>query len=423
MSRAPQQTVDPLRWCVAMALAFWALALWNLSLPSTLYFDEVHYIPAARDLLALSEYGNREHPLLGKQLMALGILLLGDNAWGWRIISTIAGVLTLFAVMRSVWFGTLDRFATLAAGILVATGFHLFVHARIAMLDVFMVCFCALACWQFAGAIREPETGRRRLILTGIALGLAMGAKWNAVVLAPLPGLVFLVARWFAGRRRLLLSRRGIPVPGITLLEAFLWLGIVPVLVYWTSFWPGYLFAKNPIDAGILAHHRDMLDLQTQVLAPHTYQSVWQDWIVNRRSIWYLWEEVDGAWRGVMLIGNPFTMLAGLPALAWCAWQGLVQRKAVHGAAALLYVVTLGFWMFAAKPTQFAFHYFLPSMALLTALALVLADLRKSGMAWLSHGVLAASIGVFVYFYPVLSAQALGHSHAFMAWTWLTSWV
>ncbi|MBX7535848.1 phospholipid carrier-dependent glycosyltransferase [Qipengyuania sp. GH1] len=423
MNRAPEQPIDPIRWCMAVALAFWALVLWNIAIPSQPYFDEVHYLPAARDLLVLGEFSNREHPLVGKELIALGIGLFGDNPWGWRFMSSLAGALALFAIMRAVWFGTCSRYTTIAAGLLVASGFHLFVHSRIAMLDVFMVSALAVAFWQLAAAMREPETGRRRLIAAGISLGLAMGAKWNAAVLAAVPGLGFLVLRWFAGRRRLLLSRRGMPVPGMTLLEAFVWLGLLPLAIYWLTFLPGYFFTVNPISDGIVQHHRLMLDLQTQVLRTHPYQSNWPDWVLNWRAIWYLYEPVDGAQRGVILIGNPLTMVLGLGALAWSTWQGVTRKAPAHGAVALLYAISLGFWIFAAKPVQFYYHYFLPSTFLLVSLALTLEDLRQAGWKWTANLVLAASLALFAFYYVVLAAEPLVEPDSFHRWTWLQSWI
>ena len=43
---------------------------------------------------------------------------------------------------------------------------------------------------------------------------------------------------------------------------------------------------------------------------------------MNWRAIWYLYEVVDGGQRGILLVGNPFSMIAGLPALGWCVWAG-----------------------------------------------------------------------------------------------------
>ncbi|MFT6474540.1 MAG: dolichyl-phosphate-mannose--protein O-mannosyl transferase, partial [Qipengyuania sp.] len=371
MSRAPQQPTDPLRWCAALALAFWLGCLPYLTAVPHPYFDEVHYLPAARELLMLGEFTNREHPLVGKELIALGIALFGDNPVGWRLLPTLFGALALFAAMRALWFGTLSRFATLAYGLLLATGFHLFIHARIAMLDIFYLAFLSLAAWQFTAAIRQPEEGRWRLVLAGMALGLAMGAKWNALAVAMLPGLAFLAARALAGRRRLFFSRRGAPVPGITLVEAALWLGAVPLAVYAASFAPGFFFRVHPISEGLVFHHQFMLSQQEQVLKAHPYQSTWEQWVLNARSIWYLYEPVAGVQRGIMLIGNPLTMLLGLPALAWCAWHGVLRRHWTALAVALVYAVSLGFWIVASKPVQFYYHYALPSMALLAALALV----------------------------------------------------
>ena len=422
MTRAPVQPRDPLFWCAVIALTFWALLLWNLATPHTDYFDEAHYLPAARHMLALDEFTNREHPLFGKEMIALGIALLGDNAWGWRLVPSIAGTLTLFASMRALWFASCSRYATIAGGLLIASGFHLFIASRIAMLDIFMLASIAVAYWQLAAAMREPEHGRWRLALAGIALGLALGAKWNAIPLAIVPGLAFLVLRWKAGRRRLLLSRRGMPVPGITLLEAGVWLGIVPLLVYAATFAPGYYFAQFPITHGLLYHHQFMLELQEQVKKHHPYQSTWDQWVLNTRAIWYLYERVDGAQRGVVLVGNPLTMWLGLPALLWSAWQGAVLRRAAHGAAALLYAASLGLWIVAPKPIQFYYHYTLPSFFLLASLALTLDDVWRAGWRKTSAAVLAASVGLFAFFFPILSALPLAGPRSFELWIWLPGW-
>jgi dolichyl-phosphate-mannose--protein O-mannosyl transferase len=290
------------------------------------------------------------------------------------------------------------------------------------MLDIVYLAFLALAAWQFAAAIRQPEQGRWRLALTGIALGLAMGAKWNALVVAMLPGLTFLVARTLAGRRRLLLSRRGAPVPGTTLLEAALWLGAVPLAVYAATYLPAFFFRLHPITEGLVFHHQFMLSQQEQVLKPHPYQSTWEQWVLNARSIWYLYEPVAGIQRGIMLIGNPLTMLLGLPALAWCAWHGVMRRHWAALGTALLYAASLGFWVVATKPVQFYYHYALPSMALLAALALVCDALWQGGWRKSALAPVIGSVLVFAWFYPIISAAPLAGPDSFAVWTWMESW-
>lgn len=424
---------DPLVWVAALTAAFAALAAINLGTPSQPFFDEVHYLPAARALVSLLTTGtgpllNPEHPMLGKELIALGIWWLGDNPLGWRIMPLLAGTLALFAAMRALWHASEDRFATLAFGLLLATGFHLFIQSRIAMLDVFMVAGLAVAAWQFAASIRQPETGRWRLALTGVALGCAMAAKWNAIPLTVLPGLTFFAARLSAGRRRLFLSRRGAPVPGITLVEAFVWLGIVPLAVYALTFVPGYWLGEylrpSPLaEKGLIGFHGEILALQKQILAPHSYQSTWSQWVLNTRGIWYLYEVVDGAQRGVLLIGNPLTMLIGLPALAWCLATGLRRWDWAKLAAVIGYGASLGLWLIAPKSVQFYYHYFVPSFFLLAALALALSDLKNTARGrWFAWGTLTVSAGLFALFYKVLAAAPLEGAMSFANWTWIAGW-
>jgi dolichyl-phosphate-mannose-protein mannosyltransferase len=422
-STAPHHPRDPVGWCAALSLAFLALTCVRLGIPSKPYFDEIHYLPAARALLAGSDWLNREHPMFGKEAIALGIGLFGDHPWSWRLPSALAAAVALWASMRAVWFASLRRFATLAYGILLATGFILFIHARIAMLDGFMIAMLAVAYWHCAAAIREPEHGRRSLAIAGVALGLALATKWNAIPLAPLPGLAFLIVRLRANGWRGMFGHRGAPVPGIRLVEAALWLGVIPLAVYAVTYLPAYLIEPGEVGRrGFIGLHQMMLDMQQSVTKPHPYQSTWTDWIVDRRPIWYLYEPIDGAQRGVLLIGNPLTMLIGLPAVAWCAWAGIRHRRIDALAVALLYAGSLGMWIVAAKPIQFYYHYFLPSMALLAALALALDALRERGWGWLAWAVLAGSAALFAWFFPIIDALRLDGPRAFEYWMWLSSW-
>ncbi len=423
MSLPPHHPRDPVGWCAALVLAFFALACVRLGIPSKPYFDEIHYLPAARALLAGSDWLNREHPMFGKELIAAGIGLFGDRPWAWRLPSAVAGGFTLWAAMRALWFASLSRFATLAYGVLLATGFIVFVHARIAMLDIFMVAALALAFWQCAVAVREPEHGRRSLAIAGVALGLALGTKWNAIPLAPLPGLAFLTARVHANGWRGVFGHRGAPVPGIRLAEAALWLGLVPLAVYALTYLPAYLIEPGEVSRrGFIGIHEMMLRMQESVIKPHPYQSVWTDWIIDRRAIWYLYEPADGAQRGILLIGNPLTMLLGLPAMLWCAWIGIARKRFDGLAVFLIYAASLGMWIVAAKPIQFYYHYFVPSMALLAGLALALDALRARGWGWASWMTLVGSAGLFVYFFPILGAGPLNGPRSFEQWMWLDSW-
>jgi dolichyl-phosphate-mannose--protein O-mannosyl transferase len=416
---------DPRGWCAGLAAAFLALIWWRLAIPSQLYFDETHYVPAARNLIA-GLRSNPEHPLFAKQIIAASIWLLGDSPLHWRIPSALAGAWGLYAFARLVWFASGRRTATLVAMFLLATDFMWFVLSRIAMLDMFMAALGLTGLWLFASAMRRPGQGSWRLALAGLSMGLALGAKWSIAAVLPLPGLLFLALKLKATGGRFLRAREGGAVPGIGLPEAAVWLGLVPLCAYWASFWPGFAWHEQPIDPWApFAWQHYMLELQDSVTKAHPYRSVWYQWVGNWRAIWFLYEEVDGVQRGILLVGNPFTMLAGLPALGWALWAGLWRRRCDALAFAALYLVSLGMWALSGKPVQFYYHYLLPGAFLMACLALALDELwrRTRRWRWLSPAALALSAGMFVYFYPILSAAELCCGRpSFNQWMWLKSW-
>ena len=415
---------DPQVWVIAITLGFLALVLHRLAIPSKMMFDEIHYLPAARRLIDLTRRLNPEHPLLAKEFLALSIRYVGDTPFGWRLPSALLGTVGLYAAMRALWWASLSRSATLLFGLLLATNFIWFVLSRIAMLDMAMASMMALGFWQ--GTLAWRRGSRLHLVLCGVFLGLSLGAKWNGAPLLALPGLLFAWDRWraLAGRHKAYLTARDIgPIPGISLLEAALWLGVVPLATYLATFAPAFFYKVQPLTlGGLIPWQGYMLELQDSVKKPHLYMSRWWQWVFLVRPIWFFYEPWDGAQRGVLMIGNPFTMLAGLPALLLCAWAGVRQGDRLRGGVAVLYCAALVFWALNGKPVQFYYHYALASVFLMAALALVLAGWWQQQRRW--PGVLAAVLSamLFIGFYPILSAGALPKKDSYKDYTWVKSW-
>lgn len=421
-----------MQWCVLFALGFFALVLIRLGIPSKPMFDEVHYLPAARNLLALSTAINREHPMLGKEILALGMWLIGDNPWGWRLPSAIMGAVGLFASMRAVWLATRSVATTVLFGLLMATNFSWFIQSRIAMLDMAMAMSMAVAMWQAVAAWADPQRGRLHLAWCGLFLGLSLSAKWTGAPLLALPGLCFAWLRWQGlegetpkAKTARFLTARGIgPVRQVSLLEAAFWLGLMPVLVYLATFTPYYFYDARKLNTlgDLFALQVKMVTLQDSVVKPHTYMSQWWQWVLNIRPIWYLYENVDGAQRGVLLLGNPFTMLAALPALLWCAWLGFTRKDAVKLAVFALYVVSVFYWAVNGKPVQFYYHYLLAAVFAMVAIALVVGEWWDKNRRWPALVVGGGAILFFVWFFPILSAGALPGKKSYLTYTWLYTW-
>ena len=112
----------------------------GVTTPEKFYFDEVHYVPAARQMLEPvmpQPMLNPMHPPLAKQFIALSIHSFGDGPLGWRYPGVLFGSLAIVAV----YLCGLALFAAqgpaIAASLLAFFNQMLFVQSRIAMLDIF----------------------------------------------------------------------------------------------------------------------------------------------------------------------------------------------------------------------------------------------------------------------------------------------
>ena len=410
----PRFPTRPWPLALIVGLASEALFAFRLAVPHTLVFDEVHYVTAARTLLTLQTAANKEHPLLGKALIALGVALFGDTPLGWRVMSTLAATGVVTGVFAILWLlYRRPRPALVGSGV-AALNFTVFVQARVAMLDGFMACFVVLALAAMVWAMRG--TGAqvwRRWTLGAVLLGLAAGTKWTAIPYGAFAAIGFVAARHGAPWRW----------PGLGVARAWAILGGAGLLAYLVTFAPAFFYAREPLTlATLLPLQREMFALQTQVLPAHTYQSAWYTWPVEWRPIWYLYEPVDGAQRGILMIGNPAVMAGGLVAVAACLWAWARGGERRAGVLALVWVASWLMWGLIPKSLGFFYYYYLSSIWLALAIAAAFDHWRARLRYW-DEAYLVLVAVLFIHFYPILAATALPGPQAFLKWMWLKSWI
>ena len=419
-------------WLVALLLGVAAQILFTVHLdqPSRIMFDEVHYVPAAQALLDLSGPRNVEHPLLGKELIASGIALLGDNPFGWRLFPSLAGTASVLAVFAFVWLLLGSMRAAVIGAALAMLNQTLFVQARTAMLDVFLGAFVlwalVLMLWAMRG--RGAQVWWRWIVGAAL-LGLATAVKWAAIPYVALAGLAFIVIRIRDARR----TKRPLPRalaggdqphwPGLATIPALLLLGIVSVAVYFVTFAPAFFYATSPLDLhGLFEQQWEMYALQTQKLKAHTYQSDWWSWPLMLRPIWYFYEWDRGAQRGVLLIGNPLVMWGGLVAVLACYWAWFKDKAIRPLAAALLWTASLAIYVVIPKSLGFYYYYHLSGLFLCMVLAAAFHHFDRGRNRGREEWFAAAALLAFVYFYPILAAQPLASEQGFAYWMWLPGW-
>jgi len=419
-------------WIVALLIGLAAQALFTLHIdrPSKIMFDEVHYVPAAHAILDLDGPRNVEHPMLGKELIATGIAVFGDNPFGWRIVPSLAGTATVLGVFAFLWLFLGTMRPALIGAALALLNQTIFIQARTAMLDIFLGAFLlwglVLMLWAMQGQGRAVWW---RWIAASAVLGLATGVKWSAIPYIALAAAAFLIIRTRdarIARKPLATVLTGKDQPhwnGLPALPALALLGAVSITFYFLTFFPAFFYAREPLSlSGLFAQQWEMYALQTQVLKPHTYQSDWWTWPLLIRPIWYFYEWDDGAQRGVLLIGNPVVMWGGLLAVLACYWAWFKEKAIRPLAVALLWTASLAIYVVIPKSLGFYYYYHLSGIFICLILAVAFHHFDRGRNRGWEEWFAAASLVAFVYFYPIIAASPLRNSRGFEHWILIPSW-
>ncbi len=444
--------------CLALYLIGQIFFLINIGFPAKQNFDEFHYVPAAKSFLELKESRNYEHPPLAKELMAVSIGVFGDNPLGWRFISTVFGSITLVGM----YLWGLAVFGNQAGALLVASltmvNQLLYVQSRIGMLDTFMMAFLSLAAAGFCAFWKselDARVQRKLLLVTGICLGLATSCKWFAVI--PWVGFLGLIAlirlfqSWntrFAGvdSPKSPLNRDHNHNDGpeefyspalwqnLSLRDFIIYLGIVPCAAYFATFLPFLFFTKADGNGtfeilDLFKMQYRMWDGQMRVVTPHPYGSLWHQWPLMNRPIWYAFDKEGDTkqWvRGVVLLGNPWIMWGGLLALLYSFWEWVKTRSRSAFLILAFYGMFMFSWPFVPRKLSFYYYYYPAGMTLSLAMTQVLqcwnnpAHLRHWRIA--AATMLLIAFVLFVYFFPILSGELIP-SDSFRKWMWMRRWI
>ncbi|MGH3981593.1 MAG: dolichyl-phosphate-mannose--protein mannosyltransferase [Pseudonocardiaceae bacterium] len=490
---APRPLTDRWRgWVVTLGVTLVAglVRLWNLGQPTdggTPVFDEKHYAPQAWQMLRNGGvednlgYELVVHPPLGKQLIALGELLMGYNGWGWRLSAALAGTVCVLLIVRIVRRMTRSTLLGGIAGVLLIADGVSHVQSRIGMLDVFLAMFvlAAFGCLvidreqvhaRLATVLREgriagtdfgPRLGVRWWRFgAGVLLGLACATKWS--------GMYYLVAfavmslLWDAGGRRIAGVRR--PWAGTVArdLGPAAWaMALVPVGSYLAAWW-AWLGSETGIDRHVVGNEigtdglfsfvppalRALWYYSAAVLnyheglytpaEPHPWESKPWSWPMGLRPMLYYYESGAGAAgcgrqdcvATVMLVGTPALWWLALPVLGWALWRAASGPDWRYAAALVGYAAGWLPWFLNIQRQMYFFYMTPVAPFLVIAVTLALGEIlgrARDGAERRGTGLLVVSLYIglvvanFVWLWPILTGGSITPEH-WNAQLWLPSW-
>lgn len=411
---------------IIFIVAHFALLV-GVTTPERFYFDEVHYVPAARQMLEPvmpNPMLNPMHPPLAKQLMALSIRTFGDVPLGWRYPGVLFGALSIVAV----YLCGLALFAAqgpaVAASLLAFFNQMLFVQSRIAMLDIFALAFGLFAIAAFMHGFRKARP-HLWFALAGLAFGLSAACKWSGLFALAVCIVMIAVIRLMQGWRTQFADgnaddwyRPGL-WPDFRYYHFAACFVFVPAIVYLATFVP--LLGLSLPDL-LEAQRRIFSDNTTTAIAGHTYMSAWPSWPFLVRPVWYLFDKIgDDRVAAVVFLGNPLVLWTALPALALCLRDWIVTRRVE---AFLILSFYFGPWLaWALLPRTLGFLYYYLPAATTASLALVYVLRRGNSPRWLLWAFVAVASAGFAAMLPI-SAAFLGTSmETFVRLMIFRSWI
>jgi dolichyl-phosphate-mannose-protein mannosyltransferase len=390
---------NPVFGALLIFVVAWPLFFAGIRAPAQPYYDEGFYVASGKAFLSGESNPNRGSPPLGQMLIAAGIHEFGDNPLGWRIAGTVFGALTLSAVFLWTYLLTCElRIAAIAAALTLFNNF-LFVMSRLAMLDVFLVCFIFWGLVAYTAALElNVGTGKRRILLccAGVSLGLAAGSKVNAAdtlaVLVLVSAVLLWISKRFTADPRVPLRRYAQNLRQAGFSSVVLGLLSAPLITYSLVFLP--LFRSLHLTFGI----RQLADIN--VFMWHFKTSAVCNAAIS--SSWYTWPFHLSPQRALSyLLGNPVVMWGGVAALLVSLRRIWLSLAVPETLLLLLYAANLLQWSITPMKATFYYYYFPAAMFLGVALAVTLHRLpdKVFGIRVSLLVVIAAAL-IFVWCYP-----------------------
>ena len=420
-------TISVARVCLISVIIFLCahlVLLIGVINPQKFVFDEVHYVPAARQMLEPvmpQPMLNPMHPPLAKQIIALSIRVFGDDSLGWRYPGTLFGALAIVAIYLCglAVFGSHRE--AIACALIAFFNQMLFVMARTAMLDIFALTFGLFGIAAFLKGFDEQRP-HRSFAFAGFAFGLAAACKWSG--LFPLAVVIVIVAAirlmqsWrttFADAKAGDWYRPDL-WPDFRAHHFLLCFVLVPVLAYLPSFIALYGVSLSDI---VEAQRRIFSDNTTTAIPGHTYMSSWPSWPFLVRPVWFLFDKVgDDRIAAVVLLGNPTVLWPALLAVAFAMRDWIVTRSRDGFLVLAFYLGPYLSWALLPRTLGFLYYY-LPAA---TYVSLALVYVLRRGPAWLLWAYVALAAVGFAVMLPISAAfvgtsmETFNHLMLFQSW-------
>ncbi len=290
--------------------------------------------------------------------------------------------------------------------------------------------------------VKNGDAGKW-LIITAILGGLLGASKWNGLfdffVIWGIMVLVF--AQKFLRKPALYGNPNGIPVD-IVAATMLAFGGAIYMLAYIPFFMQRHDFSD------LLGLQWQMYHYHSTLVATHPYSSVWWQWPILEKPISYYYHDfrtaADSANSAaccvaeILALPNPLVWWSGLVTVPLVGWFAYSERNRGYALLVVAYVIQWLPWILSPR-LSFEYHFFPNLVLIVLCNTIVLQKIwalgdgdnvpffaqKFGGISVARYTIFAyaaATVGMFVFFYPVLA----GHPIPWDAWKarmWIDHWI
>jgi len=399
--------------------------IYRLHVPDRYIFDEVYHVVTAK-LIAANDSRAFEwwhspiepntaidwlHPPLAKYTQGFFIKILGSSSFSWRISSVLFGVGVIWAIYKLSEELFNDQLLSLLAAGLASLDGLLLVQSRIAMNDIHVTFFILLTLIFYIKYKKEPQN--KKLFLTGLMAGLAMGSKWSGLMVLIVICLLEVI-EWLKKLITRKIKWNDLVNHGLLMVVA---LGLIPLTIYIMSYGQMFLQGKDWIHFTKL--HNQIWWYQTNLDATHSYQSQPWQWFLNLKPVWFHVDySKEGYIANIYSLGNPAFHFVGVMGAVFTTFFLIIKKIGKQSNQKIknlnwLLIIYLSLWLpWQISPRIMFYYHYTPAVPLLSIImAYWLINIWsikiKQNSEWNKIAVLVTVLLIFILFviwYPQWTA-------------------
>ena len=400
-----------------------------------IFFDEIYHARTAYEMENDYELYEVTHPVLGKEIISIGIAIFGMNPFGWRFMGVIFGILmipVLYNFIKQMFKKTSVCFV---GTFLFTFDFMHFVMSRIATIDTYAVIFTMLIYYfmyrYYQTSFYDTDLKKtfRPLFFCGIFVGIGFASKWNVAY-----GFIGIAILFFMNMykryKEYLHAKKKVEVEHSTdetdqkvyqsfrgnfvktIFACVLFFVIIPCIIYYLSF----IFIFDITDIGtytkqVIDYNVNMFQFHTGALLYHPHQSPFYEWPFLVRPMLFRADlSLSGDFYGILCASSPLFCWGGIITMIMTLayYIKTKDKKALF--------ILIGYfsvwlpWIFVKRST-FIYHYYPALIFVALSWAYVInkiIDKKK----WFVIGIVLLHIILFCIYYPVLSGSWTSEEYA-----------